>query len=228
VATATAFLFGSIAWLATVLVDKDFRGRGIGTQLVEHALAYLDRSGIQTVRLDATDQGRPIYQRLGFVTDYELVRFEGGPVSQSRGKAVTPVTQDQLEAVVALDRQITGTDRRRLIERLFLERPDRAALVVEDEMVVGHTMLRPGCRATQVGPAAATAQEAGRRLLQWALTHCDQNRVFVDIPGDNRSATDWAFGRGFVVQRRFVRMYRGQPVRDRPDQIWATSGPEKG
>src|SRR5439155_19059347 len=53
------------------------RGRGIGKALVHHALDFLDRQGVQSVRLDATPLGQPLYEKLGFMPEYTLKRFEG-------------------------------------------------------------------------------------------------------------------------------------------------------
>src|SRR5437764_6600293 len=48
VGTAATSLFGSVAWIALVLVDNAVRGRGIGTALMERALAFLDQRGVRT------------------------------------------------------------------------------------------------------------------------------------------------------------------------------------
>src|SRR5205823_2447734 len=42
VATTVTCTFGPVAWLAMVLVEAAVRGRGIGTALAAHALAFLD------------------------------------------------------------------------------------------------------------------------------------------------------------------------------------------
>ena len=62
------------AWIGMVLVDPQFRGRGIGTRLLEESLEILRNLGC--ARLDATPQGRPVYQRLAFVDEYELSRMQ--------------------------------------------------------------------------------------------------------------------------------------------------------
>ena len=43
--TVATFVFGPVGWIAMVLVDEEARHGGIGTQLVEHALEYLDTRG---------------------------------------------------------------------------------------------------------------------------------------------------------------------------------------
>ena len=74
VGTTAAFVFGPVAWVAMVLVDEAVRGRGVGTALMRHALAFLDGRGVRSVRLDATPLGRPIYEKLGFVAEYKIGR----------------------------------------------------------------------------------------------------------------------------------------------------------
>src|SRR5438094_7824398 len=130
-ATTTTCIFETVAWIAMVLVDSAVRGRGIGTALMRHTLAFLEERGVRCVRLDATPMGRPIYERLGFVAQYELARFEGSPVMsenrsiQSSGSdlldGLAAISPTQLEQLLDLDRSITGTPRRKLLLRLFDE-----------------------------------------------------------------------------------------------------------
>ncbi|MBN2315989.1 MAG: GNAT family N-acetyltransferase [Sedimentisphaerales bacterium] len=77
VGTTMTFISDRIAWIAMVLVEKKSRGKGVGTALLKHALDYLETPEIETVRLDATHLGRPLYEKLGFMPEYEVVRFKG-------------------------------------------------------------------------------------------------------------------------------------------------------
>ena len=228
VGTVTNCLFGSVGWIAMLLVDERVRGRGIGTRLLEHALAYLDARGARCARLDATPRGRPIYEKLGFVAEYELARWEGAASGGGSAEGVRPVTPDRLGAVVELDRQAHGTDRRRLIERLYQERREAMCLFQADDKIAGYLTSRAGSNAAQIGPGAALSDAAGRALGDAAIERCVGHAVFVDVPVDNAPATRWAESKGLAVQRHFTRMRRGEPVVDRPSQIWASSGPEKG
>src|ERR1700694_4643986 len=65
-ATATAVCYGrELAWIGMVLTDPAFRGRGLARNLMEHALDYLRGRGVGWVKLDATDMGHVLYERLG-------------------------------------------------------------------------------------------------------------------------------------------------------------------
>jgi GNAT superfamily N-acetyltransferase len=228
VATAAAFAFGSIGWIAMVLVDEAFRHRGIATRLVERALQYLDAQGVQTARLDATPLGRPVYERLGFLAEYQLLRMQGTVSSPSVDSSSVALPAERVGAVCELDAEITGTQRGRLIQRLYAERPESATAAFEGEAAVGYAFLRPGRRAAQVGPASAISATTGVAMLERVLACCPAGPVFADVPADNRAAVAWFEARRFVVQREFTRMVRGRRVTDCPQRIWASSGPEKG
>src|SRR5262249_50227290 len=129
VGTTNTCIFGSVAWIAMVLVDAEVRGRGVGKALMQYALAFLDGKGVQTVRLDATPMGQPLYEKLGFVVEYNLVRYEG-PLKPFEDHPknmlflVTTAEEKDWDSLVELDQSISKTDRRKFLMRLFAERPD--------------------------------------------------------------------------------------------------------
>jgi GNAT superfamily N-acetyltransferase len=232
VGTATTCVLGSVGWIAMVLVDAAARHQGIGTQLVTRATAYLQQRAVQTMRLDATALGRPVYQRLGFTAEYELVRWAGRPAAGSNRQRtemdVVVPSAEQQEALAAIDQQATGTDRRRLLARLWQEQPQAVAVAVLDDCIQGYAMFRGGSRSTHLGPAAAMSTAAGHALLEWACNRCTGKPIQLDIPRDNLAASDWARSCGLEPQREFTRMVQGQSVQDQPQLLWASSGPEKG
>ncbi len=235
--TTTTCVFGhQVAWIAMVLVDKNVRGRGIGTTLLKHALDYLSARKIETVRLDATPAGRPIYEKLGFVAEYELARYEGMPIID-RPSSLAPRPSPLVPDIIAFDRRMTGTDRAKMLGRLFEEFPEHIRIVRQSNQLEGFITMRPGANAVQAGPCIATAPAsscrkteagAGPSLLSDALNRCVGKPVFVDIPLDNVQAVKIAESSGLRVQRCFTRMCLGERINDNVQAIWASSGPEKG
>eukprot|EP01031_Cornospumella_fuschlensis_P051237 gene51237-62648_t len=74
VGTVTTIRYGhSFSWIGMVLVDPDFRRKGIGQQLLQEALQLLQAE--ETVKLDATPAGREVYLKLNFVDEYPLTRM---------------------------------------------------------------------------------------------------------------------------------------------------------
>jgi GNAT superfamily N-acetyltransferase len=67
VAYARAVTDGAtFAWLADVVVDPVHRGRGLGTAVVAGAVADLETLGLKRIVLKASDDGRGLYEHLGF------------------------------------------------------------------------------------------------------------------------------------------------------------------
>ena len=75
VGTVTTTTHGqAVAWIGMMLVHEAHQRRGIGTRLMRQALEYLQGRGVECVKLDATPAGRPLYEKLGFVSQWTLTR----------------------------------------------------------------------------------------------------------------------------------------------------------
>jgi GNAT superfamily N-acetyltransferase len=60
------------AWIHSVYVEPSFRRRGIGRQLTQTIIAWCRERGFEWIYLHASDQGRPLYESLGFVPSSEM------------------------------------------------------------------------------------------------------------------------------------------------------------
>src|SRR5438045_882532 len=75
--TTTAITYSSeLAWIGMVLVDPEYRRRRIATRLMQAALDYLSER-VATVKLDATPDGQPVYENLGFKVESLVERWSG-------------------------------------------------------------------------------------------------------------------------------------------------------
>jgi GNAT superfamily N-acetyltransferase len=227
VGTAATSIFGAVAWIALVLVDETVRGRGIGTALMQHALAFLDARHIPTVRLDATHLGQPVYEKLGFVGEYELVRYEDVLPAGPAVTGVEPAPPEVWPELVELDRSVTGADRRRWLQRLFAEWPEAVRVVRGPEGVRGFLTARRGSRAVHMGPCLGMGT-SGELLLADAWQRLGGQRVILDVVTDHAAARALPERLGWPVRRRFLRMRRGPAVVERIGEMWVSSGPEKG
>jgi len=230
VGTVTTCRFGAVAWIAMMLVDGAYQGRGIGRALMTRALEELDSRGVRSVRLDATPRGRPLYESLGFVAEATFDRFRGVlPLAEGVSTPELPEVRpaEVLDGVIALDREVTGTDRGRLLRRLADEHPGSLRVVEAGGGVAGFLMARPGSTAWQVGPCIA-GDRAGPLLLADARSRYAGQAVLLDVPAANAPAAALVGSWGLRAERQMVRLGRGVRVGEDPGRIWAGSGPEKG
>lgn len=235
--TTTTCVMGDVAWIAMVLVDEACRGQGFGKAMMLHALDYLDGRGIASIRLDATPLGRPLYEKLGFVAQFDLRRWHGiCEPSPDRAASASylqlssfPGGGDQsFRSVLTLDTAATRTPRDKLIMALLNEWPQAARVAFRDDQLLGYLAARRGENATQIGPCIASDSTAGEALLLDASARFAGKTVYVDIPVDHVAASAVAQNAGLTTQRLLTRMTRGTPVLEDVNQLWASTGPEKG
>lgn len=230
--TATTLAYGTeLAWIGMVLVQAEYRRRGIGRALLHHCIHTLEELGIRSIRLDATPDGQKIYEPLWFRAEWTLTRWEhrawDGVPCESGGTR-NAVLQD-IENIVALDATAFGVTRRDLLIRLLAA--SDVALTCEDAAgrVRGLGFVRPGSRAWYLGPVIAEDDASGLLLIEALLGRLRGKPVYWDVPEPNLAASAWAREHNFVPQRLLTRMARGtSPPRADPQKQFALAGPEMG
>jgi ribosomal protein S18 acetylase RimI-like enzyme len=63
---------GRIGYILNVYVEPTWRGRGLARLLTRTCLDYLRSQGIRRVTLHASDEGRRLYESLGFAATREM------------------------------------------------------------------------------------------------------------------------------------------------------------
>ena len=214
VGTVTTTTYGqALAWIGMMLVHPQHQRRGIGTRLMRQALEYLQGCGVACVKLDATPAGRPVYEKLGFVPESTLTRWQ----RQASGQTQPPesaeagareLTDADWEAVDAIDRAAFGVSRACLLRSLGHD--SRVALVWPAEgRVVGWGMVRPGANADYLGPIVSSSNEGSLSLAAALLAKAGSQSVIWDVPDMNESAKMTAQRFGFVPLRPLTRMRLG-------------------
>jgi GNAT superfamily N-acetyltransferase len=215
-------------WIGMLLTDPGSRRRGMGTSLLRRAISYLEDNGVEAIRLDGTPMGYPIYQRQGFVDEYEIQRWEGVSTIQ-KGNGLPPLQASDLNPLCGWDRDLFGAGRGRLIASLWNENPSCSAVDQSGGEISGYALWRPGTRAWYLGPCLATAAESANRLINTMLSRVPGDPVFVDVCTRNPWGLDLLRPRGFRFQRSLVRMYRGSHnTPGKPEFVCSIAGPELG
>ena len=230
--TATTIRYGDrFGWIGMVLVHPDYRRLGIGTHLLNRAIARLKESGVRGIKLDATPMGRNVYVPIGFVDEYELSRYEvtAPAPNQAALDQVSPFADADFVAALQLDAEAFGAERAAVLRSLAVRNPELCFAVTGTTGVDGFLLAREGANAIQVGPWIARTQEVADQLLRALLHRADGRRVFIDVVAPNAAANALMRTHGFGVQRTLTRMFLGENAHPGvPTLVFGISSPEKG
>lgn len=172
VGTALATRFGDIAALNLIIVAADQRGRGLGWRLMNAVIA---RAQGCELRLCATADGFPLYQKLGFVATGEVFQHQGIALAPAQPVAAQVADIAAFGPCVAADAAAFGASRRDLLLRIAQE---GTLLSTEG----GYALLRDFGRGKLVGPIAARDRAAAEHLLSEAARLCEGQFLRIDLP----------------------------------------------
>jgi GNAT superfamily N-acetyltransferase len=233
--TVTTISFeNQVAWVGMVLVDPEYRGRGIGTKLLQRAIEHLDHRRIPAIKLDATPQGKPLYEKLGFTSEYEIGRWilqrpSTGTMEASCSGLHPSLSSEFLESILKTDREVFGANRGFLLQSLHDDAPDFTMGIWNDGILEGYALGRRGSFADHLGPWVAANGRSARRLLEEFLARSSRETVLVDCLKSNTNACELLPSFGFSYSRPLTRMYRrSNHCPGRTDILCAILGPEFG
>jgi GNAT superfamily N-acetyltransferase len=232
--TATTISYQQrFAWIGMVLVDPEYRKLGVGTHLLQRTVEYLDQCGIPTMKLDATPQGQPIYEKMGFVTEYQIARWilkrPADQIAKPATSNFAAITDRQLLAILDQDRDVFGADRSHLLRSLHSDTPEFTIGVFEQGALRGYALGRRGSFADHLGPWMAESRPAAEVLIDEYLRRSSRETLIVDCLIANPFAMELLRARRFTPSRTLTRMYRGpNAFPGKPDSLCAILGPEFG
>lgn len=219
VATATLMPYGNrLGFIGMVLTHPDYRRRGCARQLLLELLARASAIGIETLKLDATEAGEPLYRNLGFRRDQAIERWwRRGSLP---AKPQTRAAAADLAPWFKVDGSAFGADRSSLLRKLA----ERGKCYANGE---GFLLSRPGRTSTYLGPCRAQSRDAAADLFTRAIAQGAPEWAWDLFPA-NRQAVGLATELGFTPQRRLTRMVRGVPPDSNSEPGYAIAGFELG
>ena len=81
------------AMINMVIVAKEMRGHGLGRKLMEKAFNLADG---RPLRLVATADGLPLYEKMGFVASGTILQHQGNVITVTESSNVAPATNNDI------------------------------------------------------------------------------------------------------------------------------------
>ena len=150
------------ATINMVITDKSMRGRGIGRRLMEGAFTL---AGDRPLRLVATQEGLPLYEKLGFVAIGAIRQHQGEVHPLEKPEGIETMAAGDVAAIKAMDRDAFGADRSDLIDALV--ELGQIAVLRKDGSIEAYAAIRPFGRGEVIGPVIAPDAETARALITY-------------------------------------------------------------
>lgn len=213
-ATTLATPMGQVATINMIIVDAARRGAGLGRRVVEAAIA---RFSPQEWRLVATQDGLPLYERMGFEACGEIHQYQGVAKPLARDLPLPPLAGEaEIAALTALDRAATGMERSKLFATLLAE--GRIVVQREEGHVVAFAAQRRFGHGVVIGPVVARDLAEAQALIDPLVVACAGQFVRIDMDTDCGLAP-WVVARGLA--------HAGGGVKMRKGTIIEPAGPQK-
>ena len=200
VGCANGLLNGNAGWLGNIIVLPSAREHGIGTALTRHLVDFFHANRVAAQLLIATPMGEPVYRKLGFETVASYLFFSKPDAASASisDSSVRPMISADVEAVFALDSNITAEARHPLLARCS----DGGWVHVSPSGDLDGYHL-PGIGN---GLVIASNDDAGLALMRHKLSMGARASV---VPEANQVAADFLRSQGFVEALSAPRMALG-------------------
>jgi len=151
-----------------VLVDKAYRGQGLGKATFRACLEEARGLGVGVLGLDATEMGEPIYGRYGFKVTQPVTRW-GGVLQLDRllghDRFERAVCKGLNDSILEFDARLAGVDRSSLL-RALADTDGRCYSLREGGVTQGYAFVRLGRNAFHIGPMVTESSDQMSFLLR--------------------------------------------------------------
>ncbi len=222
-AVGSGIVYGPIGFVGNMVVAETHRRRGLGSDVLTAITSFLAGAGCTRLELNATSEGRQLYERHGFATvgtSATATISRDTPLVPDASIQVRCAETDQdLEAIIAYDRPRFGGERRALLQILSVD-PAAQLLLAERG---GHLEGYAGLRADppRIGPLLAETPDVAAALLVDGFERArDVATLRINLPPNNRPGAAWLEGLGIEIEPWEGRMARGRQVPRREETVY--------
>ncbi len=153
IAVTLTVTYGEIGFIGHVIVEPEMQGMGIGQEIMIEATNYLLHSGCKTIKLDAVEKARTLYERVGYLFELNSLRYFLDVSTEKRREQykekrreytkkfpVHNVKEDDLAEILNADEEMFGCNREGLLKILFEEFSEYAFISKDtDDFLAGYS-----------------------------------------------------------------------------------------
>ncbi|HFF3741796.1 GNAT family N-acetyltransferase [Bacillus cereus] len=185
IASAAIILYGeALASIGMVIVHPDYKGRGIGKVITNSCMSSV--SAQTPIMLIATDEGKPLYEKLGFrvvsyVSKYICNSYNANHKCAENEECMMVYKEGDLEGIIKIDEGAFGTSRNEFLKQRIMQ--SEQCVVVKDtkEDVVGYGISIQTPENKIIGPVVAKNNAMAMRIVH-DLARGHNGKLRMDVP----------------------------------------------
>ncbi|MED3178876.1 GNAT family N-acetyltransferase [Bacillus thuringiensis] len=185
IASAAIILYGeALASIGMVIVHPDYKGRGIGRVITNSCMNSV--SAQTPIMLIATDEGKPLYEKLGFrvvsyVSKYICNSYNANHKCAENEEYMMVYRESDLEGIIKIDEGAFGTSRNEFLKQRIMQ--SERCVVVKDtkEDVVGYGISIQTSENKIIGPVVAKNNAMAMRIVH-DLARGHNGKLRMDVP----------------------------------------------
>jgi ribosomal protein S18 acetylase RimI-like enzyme len=226
--------YGRLGWIGFLIVKAEYRRRGIGTLLTRRAMGYLLSCKVETIKLEAVSAIADLYRKLGFVDEYDSLRFTGvsRKITSLSSHRINTLKIEGIKQLTKFDAEYFGANRTKVLHRLYQENPQLCFVSRVGSRIVGYIMFRKTKSGYIIGPWVCNPEnpQIARELLMECMETIGHNaKLYVGVPAMNEVAVEILQDFDFRQYSKSIHMHFGEKLEtERVDGVFAIGGPEKG
>jgi len=227
VGVAGLLWYDKVAWIHSVLVVKEARGKGIGRAMLKTCVQRAQQLKVPCVKLDSVRGYESFYKTFGFVEEYESRRFlrngQHFPMSADR------IMPDGLDKILYFDQVMTGLNRSRAIKAIYEDAPELAFCIRGESGLRGYVLARKGEERIQIGPCVVDKEDSdcAGKLITSLIGSKPDSKFRMCVAGSNKPAAELARHLNFDSAVSSTRMFSGVKFEE-SGACFAMMSPEKG
>ncbi|MFB6729855.1 GNAT family N-acetyltransferase [Bacillus mobilis] len=184
IASAAIILYGEkLASIGMVIVHPDYKGRGIGKAITN---ACMKSVSVQTpIMLIATDEGKPLYEKLGFksvsyVSKYICNSYNMNHKCVGNEECMMDYEEVDLEEIIKIDEYAFGTNRKVFLKKRIIQSEQCIVVKDKEQNVLGYGLSIQTSENKIIGPVVARNDAMAMRIVH-ALARGHNGRLRIDV-----------------------------------------------
>jgi GNAT superfamily N-acetyltransferase len=211
VGIATCISYGKTGWFGNLAVKPEFRKKGAGTFLLNHAVEYLRSIGVETVGLYGYQHLAEFYEKVGFKPHGDFSVLNGETDICRQREAFREATKENIPTLIEFDRYCFGCNRKKLLKSVLLEKGNICHFSAQNNEIAGFVAAKVYDEMAEIGPLTCRQEydDVAVKLLKSILFRLRNLDLYVCVPAKEKALVETLVTAGLREKFRLTRMFLG-------------------